>query len=242
VGNDSVHILTKLQLAHRRFSAGRNTQLNRQTTDWIYLQQEFHPVEVLFEVLVNDIRAQALPLMTTLPVPEVVNTERLVVRRLRYEDADEIFYTYASKPEATRYVAWPAHRSIADTRAFLNHTVPAWNKGLEYSFSIRLRAYNRFIGTFGLVHDAGKIQFGYALGPLYWGNGYATEVCRAMMSMVKSIPGIYRVGTLVDTENVASCKVLFKAGLVEEVTLSKWMRFPNQDNEPRDCILYRLPL
>jgi ribosomal-protein-alanine N-acetyltransferase len=180
--------------------------------------------------------------MTTLPVPESLTTPRLVVERLRYEDADEIFYTYASKPEATRFVAWPTHRNLGDTRAFLNHTVPAWNAGTEYSFAIRLPGYNRLIGTFGLVSDAGKIHFGYALGPLYWGNGYATETCIAMMTLLKALPGVYRVGTLVHVDNVASSKVLAKAGLVEEARLSKWMRFPNQGNEPSDCILYRLPL
>ena len=128
--------------------------------------------------------------MTTPPVPESLTTPRLVVARLRYEDADEIFYTYASKPEATQFVAWPTHRSIADTRAFLNHTVPAWSAGTEFSYSIRLPVYNRLVGTFGLVSDAGKIHFGYALGPLYWGKGYATEVCVAMMSLLKSVPDV----------------------------------------------------
>ena len=180
--------------------------------------------------------------MSILPIPELLNTPRLTVRRLRYEDADEIFYTYASKPEVTTYVTWPTHRSLADTRAFLSDVVPAWNKGADYSFSIRIAGHNRFIGTFGIINDEGKIQFGYALGPLYWGHGYATEVCMGFMNLLRSTPGVYRVGTLVDVENIASSKVLLKAGLIEEARLPKWMRFVNQGNEPKDCILYRLPL
>lgn len=180
--------------------------------------------------------------MTHLPIPEVISTPRLAIRRLRYEDADEIFYTYASKPEATLYVSWPMHRSIADTRSFLDYAVQAWGQGTDYSFSIRLPGPNRFIGTFGIINDNGKIQFGYALGPMYWGKGYATEACVEMMRVLRSIESIYRIGTLVDVENVASSKVLLKAGLIEEARLPKWMRFVNQGNEPKDCILYRLPL
>jgi ribosomal-protein-alanine N-acetyltransferase len=180
--------------------------------------------------------------MTTLQIPEFLGTERLAIRRLRYEDADEIFYTYASKPEATQYVSWPTHITLQDTRAFLDYAVWSWSQGSDYSFSIRMRDHNRLIGTFGIINDEGKIQFGYALGPLYWGQGYATEVCQAMMQLLRTTPGVYRVGTLVDVENVASTKVLLKAGLVEEARLPKWMRFVNQGNEPRDCILYRLPL
>ena len=180
--------------------------------------------------------------MTTLQIPEFIATSRLAIRRLRYEDADEIFYTYASKPEATQYVSWPMHRSLADTRSFLDYAVQSWSRGNDYSFSIRLPDHNRLIGSFGIINDDGKIQFGYALGPFYWGNGYATEVCQAMMDLLRTTPGIYRISTLVDVDNIASSKVLLKAGLIEEARLSKWMRFPNQGNEPRDCILYRLPL
>ncbi len=180
--------------------------------------------------------------MSSLPIPELITTPRLVIRRLRYEDADEIFYTYASKPEATKFVSWPMHQTIKDTRSFLSYVLPAWDNGNDYSFSIRLPGLNRFIGTFGIMNDEGKIQFGYALGPLYWGNGYATEACKEMMSMLRTVPGIYRVGTLVDVENVASSRVLVKAGLIEEARLSRWMRFVKQGNEPKDCILYRLPL
>jgi ribosomal-protein-alanine N-acetyltransferase len=178
----------------------------------------------------------------TLPLPELIITSRLEIRRLKYEDADEIFYTYASKPEATKYVSWPTHQRLADTRSFVDYAVRAWNGGTDYSYGLRLTGINRFIGTFGILHDVGKVQFGYVLGPNYWGNGYATEACIQMMSLLRGLNGIYRVGTLVDVDNVASSRVLIKAGLVEEARLSKWMRFVNQNSEPRDCILYRLPL
>jgi ribosomal-protein-alanine N-acetyltransferase len=177
-----------------------------------------------------------------LPISPIINTERLELRRLKYEDADEIFYTYASKPEVTKFMAWPTHVRLADTRSFLDYAVHAWDDGRDYSFSIRIPASNRLIGSFGLMNDAGKVQFGYALSPNYWGRGYATEVCITMMTMLKGIGGLYRVGTFVDVDNIASSRVLLKSGLVEEARLPVWMRFVNQHNQPKDCILYRLPL
>lgn len=179
---------------------------------------------------------------TKLPIPHLIATPRLELQRLKYEDADEIFYTYASKPEVTRFVSWPTHQKLSDTRRFLEYAIAAWEAGTDYSYGIRMPVVNRFIGTFGILHDNGKVQFGYALGSNYWGQGYATEVCTTMMELLRKIDGVYRVNTLVDVDNVASSKVLLKAGLVEEARLSKWMRFVNQGNEPRDCILYRLPL
>ena len=179
--------------------------------------------------------------MGQLNIPQKIETSRLLLQRLRYEDAEEIFYTYASKPEATRYLAWQTHKSIEDTRAFIRYAIESWHRGSDYSFSIRIKSTNQFIGSFGLIHEEGKIQFGYVLSPVHWGYGYATEVCSKMMDLLKTIPSLYRIGTFVDSENEASVKVLLNSGLVEEARLEKWFRFINQGNEPKDCILFRLP-
>ncbi len=178
----------------------------------------------------------------SLTISEYYETERLRLIRLKYEEAEEIFYTYASKPEATKYMAWPTHRTMDDTRNFLKHAVGGWKAGTDYSFGIRLKDSNRLIGSCGLLHDDGKIQFGYVLSPTHWGRGYATEVCRKLMEIVRTQHDVYRVSTFVDVENVASARVLMKSGLVEEARLEKWFKFVNQDNQPKDCWLFRLPL
>lgn len=176
-----------------------------------------------------------------LPVPEIITTQRLVLERLKHADAEEIFYTYASKPEATRYLSWPTHGSLKDTRRFLDYAVRSWELGDDYSFGIRLKSTHRLIGSFGLLNDHGKIQFGYVLSPTQWGQGYATEACKGVLPVISPMPGVWRIGTFVDADNVASANVLRKAGLVEEARLSQWFCFVNQGNEPKDCILFVLP-
>jgi len=175
-------------------------------------------------------------------IPEKIITERLVLLRFRYEDSEEIFYTYASKPEATKFMAWPTHQTISDTRSFLNYAIEGWRLGKDYSFGIRLKKTNRMIGSCGILNDEGKIQFGYVLGPMHWGNGYATEATKAILASLINQPSIFRIGSFVDVENTASINVLKKCGLVEEARLEKWFRFPNQNNEPKDCVLFNLPL
>lgn len=180
--------------------------------------------------------------MVYLDFPEQLFTERLSIQRLKYEDAEEIFYTYASKPEATKYVSWPTHRSLNDTRTFLRYAVDAWNKGTDYSFSVRLKDSSRLIGSFGVLNEDGKLQFGYIFSPTQWGRGYATEVCRTMMTFLRSQRGVFRVQSFVDIDNIASAKVLIKSGLAEEARLEKWFKFVNQNNEAKDCIHFHLPL
>ena len=179
--------------------------------------------------------------MVQLSLPEKLSTERLILQRLRYEDAEEIFYTYASKSEATKFVSWPTHKSLDDTRSFLQYVIHAWSIGKDYSFSIRLKETNRMIGSFGIMNDEGKLQFGYTFSPTQWGNGYATEVCKYMMQVLKRTEGVQRIQTFVDVENAASAKVLLKSGLVEEALLKDFFSFVNQDNTPKDCILFKLP-
>jgi ribosomal-protein-alanine N-acetyltransferase len=171
-------------------------------------------------------------------MPAKLETERLLLQRLKYEDAEEIFYAYASKPEATYYLSWPTHRSIDETRTFLKYAVDSWHYGTDYSYSIRLKN-GVLIGSIGVMHDNGKVQLGYVLSPNHWGNGYTTEACRKVLALLKTFKELYRVGTFVDADNEASISVLRKCGLVEEARLVKWFRFINQDNEPKDCILFR---
>jgi [ribosomal protein S5]-alanine N-acetyltransferase len=178
--------------------------------------------------------------MIRLLLPEKIETQRLTIQRLKYEDAEEIFYTYASKPECTKYMAWPTHQSIEDTRGFLLYADHTWRRGTDHSYSIRLKDSNRLIGSFGIMNDDGKIQFGYIFSPTQWGRGYATEVCKEMMDRLRCQPNLFRIGTFVDADNIASIKVLLKSGLQEEARLKSWCRFVNQDNMPKDCVLFRL--
>ncbi len=180
--------------------------------------------------------------MVKLNLPTHFVTKRLSIQKLRYEEAEEIFYSYASKAEATRFMSWPTHQSIEDTRSFLRYAIQGWETGNDYSYSIRLGHNSRLIGSFGVINDNGKIQFGYILSPTQWGNGYATEVCQCMMTLLRSQAGVKSVQTFTDINNVASGNVLLKSGLVEDGRLSNWFRFVNQGNQAKDCILFTLPL
>ena len=49
----------------------------------------------------------------------VLNTERLKLRKLQESDLEDIF-EWASDPEVTRYVTWNPHESIEVTRTILD--------------------------------------------------------------------------------------------------------------------------
>ena len=48
-----------------------------------------------------------------------LETERLILRRFRVEDAQEMFSGWANDLEISRYVTWPPHGELTVTRQLL---------------------------------------------------------------------------------------------------------------------------
>ena len=172
-------------------------------------------------------------------VPETVISDRCLIHRHRREDADEIFYAYASKPEATRFVVWPVHHSVDETRAYLRYAIAAWKAGTTFAFTVRLKYPQRLIGSIGLVPDGEYWQVGYILSPSMWGRGLATEMLQAVLQM----PVIQATGKLksfVNPDNTASIRVLEKAGFIHYGEVRDGIVFPNVGPERRPCLEFRL--
>ncbi len=63
-------------------------------------------------------------------------------------------------------------------------------------------------------HASGTTEVGYRLFPAAWGRGYATEGARALVGQAFTALGFERVVATTMTVNIASRRVLEKAGLV----------------------------
>ena len=72
--------------------------------------------------------------------PEFFETVRLVLERPRATDLEAIFIRYASDPDVTRFVAWPRHRSFADTKAFFAFSDAEWDRWPAGPYILRSRA------------------------------------------------------------------------------------------------------
>lgn len=67
-------------------------------------------------------------------------------------------------------------------------------------------------GTRGPVDSTGGIEIGYGLAAPYWGCGYGTEAVTALTRSLFGRPGVAKVVARTAADNVASWKVLEKAG------------------------------
>ena len=63
-------------------------------------------------------------------------TERLTLRRFEIEDAENMYYNWASDPEVTKYLTWPAHSSVEVSEAVLRDWVSQYDSKEFYQWAI----------------------------------------------------------------------------------------------------------
>lgn len=166
-----------------------------------------------------------------MPYHAEIETPRLLIRRPEAGDAEAIFLAYASDPMVTRYMAWPTHRSVEDTRAFLTYCDTQWTEWPASAYQIIRRVDGRLIGGTGLdFASPTDAETGYVLAVEAWGQGYASEALGAMVALAKQL-GVSRLTAGCHPEHTASIRVLEKQGfrLVERVARNSG--FPNLEAE-----------
>jgi [ribosomal protein S5]-alanine N-acetyltransferase len=172
--------------------------------------------------------------------PETFESERLTLRRPLQEDASYIFERYASDPEVTKYINWKTHSSIVETKEFLERVAEKWDGLGERNYVIESR--NGASGPIGMIAmrhvEESEIQFGYVLAREYWKQGLMSEALIMLVSWALGKEQISRVSALCDVENLASARIMEKAGLTKERRLYKSDICPNISALPRDHFLY----
>jgi RimJ/RimL family protein N-acetyltransferase len=171
--------------------------------------------------------------------PEVFDIPGIRLRRPRLSDAAAIF-EYGSDPEVARYADWPVRTAIEPLVESISERIAHWDSGEEFYWVLTLPEEDRAIGGISCRVMGHSAEIGFLLNRRYWGNGFATSAARAIVQWALSVPSIWRVWATCDTENLASVRVLEKAGFSREGTLHRWAVRPNIGSEPRDAFLYSL--
>ena len=174
-----------------------------------------------------------------LKAPERVETERLVLRRPRLEDADAVFARYASDPEVSKYMAWRLHDSPSITRAFLEFSDAEWARWPAGPYLVESREDGRLLGGTGLAFETPhRTATGYVFARDAWGRGFATEAVRAIVNITRDL-GVVRLYALCHVDHGQSSRVLEKAGFTREGILQRYLEFPNlPSNGPADVWCY----
>ena len=172
--------------------------------------------------------------------PELVETQRLLLRKPLPKDADGIFQTYAQDREVTRYLVWSPHASVETTREFIANCQSRWESAKAFPYVITKRGNGELLGMIEFRLNGHRVDCGFVLARPYWGQGLMPEAVSALIAISLAQPSIFRVEATCDVENRASARVLEKAGLSREGLLRRNIIHPNISLEPRDSLLYAI--
>ena len=151
-----------------------------------------------------------------------------MARRFTPRDLDQ-FVAMRNDPEVARYQSW-THYSEDEARLYLqalamsNPGEPGW-----FQFALQERQTGAFVGDCGLrimEHDQRLAQIGYTVERRFWNRGLATEAVTALTAYAFDSFPLHRITGSVDPRNIASCRVLEKAGFVKEAHFrkSEWFK------------------
>jgi [ribosomal protein S5]-alanine N-acetyltransferase len=175
---------------------------------------------------------------TRLVLPSTIETDRLLLRMPRVDDADHLFQILDSDPEVMRYLSWRPGADSGATADFLATCLESWKTGYRFTWVVTVATSDEPVGIVDARIERPRAELGYVLGRAAWGRGYMTEAVRALVGLLLAQPDIYRVWAYTDVDNRASARVLEKAGLTREARLRRYAIQPNISAEPRDVHLY----
>jgi RimJ/RimL family protein N-acetyltransferase len=168
----------------------------------------------------------------------MIRTERLLLRPLHPDDLPHL-QEYATRPEFYRYLPM-VEQTPGTVAAFLERQFAEAKETdkRNWVFAVEPHGAGHLIGTVRLSinsRDHRTADIGYGMNSDFQGLGYMTEAVRAVLNFGFSELGLHRIWATTDVQNVASCRVLEKVGMVQEGLLrqDKLLR-----GQWRDSFLY----
>lgn len=177
-----------------------------------------------------------------------IKTPRLLLNEISIDDLNFI-HTLHSIPEVDRYNTLGIPQNIEETRTLITKIIEGQGKENQkmYCWSIFKSKTNEPIGNAGLILSLDKYLLGeifYKFLPDFWGKGYGTEVCKALIKSGFEDFNLHKVEAGVATGNMASVRVLEKSGMISEgirrkilPIRGKWednYHFAIVEDDPRD--------
>jgi RimJ/RimL family protein N-acetyltransferase len=133
----------------------------------------------------------------------VLQTDRLILRPFLADNLDDL--AYLASPPRTR----------EETQARLQKILDHWRQHGFGIWAVLEKATGQFAGHCGIgyLHELPDVELTYALLTHYRGHGLATEAVIAVLRHAFEVLGLPRVVGVAVVDNVASHRVMAKAGM-----------------------------
>ena len=150
------------------------------------------------------------------PLRNVV-TRRLSVRRLAFDDVNELVTIFAH-PEMWEF-EYERGMTRRETEAFVDRQMRLWVECGFGGCAVRELVHRDLVGVVGLAvptfpHElVPAVTVGWRFSPAVWGRGYATEAAAAVLDEAFTTMELVRVGSITNAENHRSVAVARRLGM-----------------------------
>ena len=146
---------------------------------------------------------------------KVLETERLILRRLTEDDA-EFILELLNDPSFLRFIGDKQVRNLDDARNYIRSGPMASYDRFGFGlFLTELKESSAPIGICGLLKRGtlDDVDIGFAFLPDFCGRGYGFESARAAMVYGRDAHGLKRIVAITSPENEPSIALLEKLGM-----------------------------
>ena len=151
--------------------------------------------------------------------PEIrtIQTEDLILRKVRREDAPLYFERIGSREAVTRYMLFMPHTDVSESVESVENVLHRYETGKCYRWAIALKEDDSIIGIIELLRfdeEHNTCSFAYMIGDAFWGRGYGTQALKAALDFAFSEMELSAVEVDHMSANPASGAVMRKCGMV----------------------------
>ncbi|WP_433810452.1 GNAT family N-acetyltransferase [Flavobacterium johnsoniae] len=154
------------------------------------------------------------------PFP-VIETERLLLRRITNDDVNEVF-ELRSNPETMKFIPRPLVKDNEDALLHIAMIEEKIETNIGINWAITLKDNPKLLGIIGYYRmqpENYRAEIGYMLSPDFHGKGIIPEAVNALLKYGFENLKLHSIEAVIDPENYASEKVLQKCGFVKEAHL-----------------------
>ncbi|HWR44488.1 GNAT family N-acetyltransferase [Sporomusa sp.] len=162
--------------------------------------------------------------MDTNKLIETIETKRLVLRKMKVEDAEALF-RYWSDSEVTRHMNISLFETIDQALEMITFLSGLFDKAEAFRWTIILKDSGDIVGSCGYNSwnkENQRGEIGYELGRAYWGKGIMTEALTGLLEYGFVKLDMNRIQALVEPANIPSIQLLRKLGFREEGLLRQY--------------------
>lgn len=141
-----------------------------------------------------------------------LETERLILRTFKEDDAEEVFKCWESDPRVAKYVFWTSHNDINKTIQWVKKEISNIEEDNWYRWCIEEKSTGNIVGTCLIYYEeeVQNYEVAYNLGYDYWGKGYVTEAMKQVLCFAKNELKLKEVVGRHAKENIASENIMIK--------------------------------